>query len=68
MRFDYTNQAWTSDGVYMDCGHYEAGTILGPGGLNSGKVFRGAIATAGLTQVSRYLRRSLRRWMSASGL
>jgi hypothetical protein len=39
--FDYTNQAWTSDGVYLDCAHYPAGTILGPGGLNSGKVFQG---------------------------
>jgi len=21
MRFDYTNQAWTQDGVYVDCRH-----------------------------------------------
>jgi len=39
--FDYTHQAWTQDGAYLDCGHYQAGTILGPGGLNSGKVFQG---------------------------
>ena len=23
--FDYTNQAWTQDGAYVDCGHPAAG-------------------------------------------
>lgn len=28
--FDYENQAWVINGVYMDCGHPEAGEVMAP--------------------------------------
>ena len=39
--FDYTNQAWTVDGLYVDCGHPEAGTVMGVGSPAPGEAFRG---------------------------
>tara|TARA_R110000765_G_scaffold388682_1_gene481019 strand:+ start:421 stop:681 length:261 start_codon:yes stop_codon:yes gene_type:complete len=38
--FDYTNQAWTVDGVYVDCGHPVAGTVMGAGSPAPGEAFR----------------------------
>ena len=29
--FDYTNQAWIKDGVYVDCGHPDIGQLVDPG-------------------------------------
>ena len=39
--FDYTNQAWTVDGVYVDCGHPVAGTVMGAGSPAPGEAFGG---------------------------
>ena len=39
--FDYENQAYVIDGVYVDCGHSKAGTIMGPGSPNPGGRFQG---------------------------
>ena len=39
--FDYTNQAWTVDGIYVDCGHPVAGTVMGVGSPAPGEAFRG---------------------------
>jgi hypothetical protein len=39
--FDYTNQAWTVDGVYVDCGHPAAGTVMGAGSPAPGEPFGG---------------------------
>ena len=41
MRFDYTNQAWTQDGAYVDCGHPAAGTVMGDGSPAPGEPFQG---------------------------
>ena len=39
--FDYTNQAWTVDGVYMDCEHPAAGTRMGDDSPAPGEEFLG---------------------------
>ena len=39
--FDYTNQAWTLDGFYVDCAHPEAGTRMGDDGPAPGEEFPG---------------------------
>ena len=39
--FDYTNQAWTVDGFYVDCEHPAAGTIMGAGSPAPGEPFAG---------------------------
>jgi len=39
--FDYKNQAWTVDGVYVDCGHPPVGTVMGAGSPAPGEVFQG---------------------------
>ena len=39
--FDYTNQAWTVDGVYVNCGHPAEGTVMGAGSPAPGEAFRG---------------------------
>ena len=41
MRFDYTNQAWTQDGVYLDCNHPLVGTLMGPDSPAPGEIFQG---------------------------
>ena len=39
--FDYTNDAWTEDGFYLDCHHPAAGSIMGDGSPAPGEVFEG---------------------------
>ena len=39
--FDYTNQAWTVDGFYVDCGHPAVGTVMGVGSPAPGEPFGG---------------------------
>ena len=40
-RYDYTNQAWTAGGLYLDCGHPAAGTVMGAGSPAPGERFQG---------------------------
>jgi hypothetical protein len=40
-RFDYTHQAWTVDGRYVDCGHPAAGTVMGADSPAPGEPFQG---------------------------
>lgn len=42
--FDYTNQAWVIKGVYMPCGHPEAGTAM-PGRTDSFRDSDGRVRT-----------------------
>ena len=39
-RYDYTNQAWTAGGLYLDCGHPAAGTVMGAGSPAPGERFQ----------------------------
>jgi hypothetical protein len=39
--FDYTNQAWTEDGVYVDCNHPPVGSVMGDDGPVPGAEFVG---------------------------
>jgi len=41
IQYDYDNQAWVVDGTYQDCGHPEAGTIMGNDGPRPGEPFPG---------------------------
>ena len=41
MLFDYTNQAWTVDGIYQDCGHPVAGAAMGVNSMRPGETFPG---------------------------
>jgi hypothetical protein len=41
MKYDYVNQAWTRDGVYVDCNHPAAGTLMGPDSIAPGEEFGG---------------------------
>lgn len=35
-QYDYANQAWTLDGVYLPCNHPQAGTVLVDGDIWAG--------------------------------
>ena len=39
--FDYTNQAWTEDGIYVDCNHPPVGSVMGDDGPVPGAEFVG---------------------------
>jgi len=39
--FDYINQAWTEDGIYVDCNHPPVGSVMGDDGPAPGEEFGG---------------------------